>query len=126
MTWITPRTWVTGEVVTAAQMNTHVRDNEAELKDTLVGDVGATIIHRHLSGALGGRPAAASNNARVYLVTSAGVQEAFIEGGAAWLQLLLMPDGIDAQGQMYEHDGNIIQRVLPNFWPFMPPPSPFP
>lgn len=27
MAWTTPRTWVTGEVVTAAQMNTHVRDD---------------------------------------------------------------------------------------------------
>lgn len=25
--WTTPRTWVTGEVITAAQLNTHVRDN---------------------------------------------------------------------------------------------------
>jgi hypothetical protein len=27
MAWTTARTWVTGEVVTAAQMNTHIRDN---------------------------------------------------------------------------------------------------
>jgi len=27
MAWTAPRTWVTGEVVTAALMNTHVRDN---------------------------------------------------------------------------------------------------
>jgi len=27
MVWTTPRTWTTGEVVTAAIMNTHVRDN---------------------------------------------------------------------------------------------------
>jgi hypothetical protein len=27
MAWTTPRTWTTGEVVTAAMMNTHVRDN---------------------------------------------------------------------------------------------------
>lgn len=25
--WTTPRTWVTGEVITAAQLNAHVRDN---------------------------------------------------------------------------------------------------
>lgn len=29
--WTTPRTWVTGEVVTAALMNTHVRDNTTYL-----------------------------------------------------------------------------------------------
>lgn len=33
MAWTTPRTWVTAEVVTASQMNTHVRDNTAYLKD---------------------------------------------------------------------------------------------
>lgn len=32
MTWTTPRTWVTSEVVTASIMNTHVRDNLSELR----------------------------------------------------------------------------------------------
>jgi len=32
MAWTTPRTWVTGEVVTAAMMNEQVRDNEDYLK----------------------------------------------------------------------------------------------
>ncbi len=27
MAWTTPRTWVTGELVTAAMLNAHVRDN---------------------------------------------------------------------------------------------------
>ncbi len=27
MAWTTPRTWIVGEVPTAALMNTHVRDN---------------------------------------------------------------------------------------------------
>ena len=31
MAWTAPRTWVTGEVVTAANMNTHVRDNMLSL-----------------------------------------------------------------------------------------------
>lgn len=31
MSWTTPRTWVAGETVTAAIMNTHVRDNLAYL-----------------------------------------------------------------------------------------------
>lgn len=29
MAWTTPRTWVTGELVTAALMNTHIKDNQA-------------------------------------------------------------------------------------------------
>jgi hypothetical protein len=32
MGWTTPRTWITGEVVTAAEMNTHIRDNETALQ----------------------------------------------------------------------------------------------
>lgn len=31
MAWTTPRTWVTGEIVTAAIMNQQVRDNESAL-----------------------------------------------------------------------------------------------
>jgi hypothetical protein len=33
MAWTTPRTWVAGEVVTAALMNTHVRDNLKAIGD---------------------------------------------------------------------------------------------
>ena len=32
MAWTAPRTWVTNEIVTAAQMNAHVRDNTRFLK----------------------------------------------------------------------------------------------
>ncbi len=32
MAWTTPRTWVTSEIVTAALLNTHIRDNESYLK----------------------------------------------------------------------------------------------
>lgn len=33
ISWTSPRTWVSGEVVTAALMNTHVRDNLNDLAD---------------------------------------------------------------------------------------------
>jgi len=33
MAWIAPRTWVAGETVTAALMNTHLRDNLNALRD---------------------------------------------------------------------------------------------
>src|SRR6266542_5785773 len=33
MAWVTPRTWVQGEVVTAAQLNEQLRDNISYLKD---------------------------------------------------------------------------------------------
>jgi hypothetical protein len=34
MTWTSPRTWVTSEVLTAALLNTHLRDNLLELNST--------------------------------------------------------------------------------------------
>lgn len=34
MAWTTPRTWVAAEIVTASNMNTHVRDNLSFLRDT--------------------------------------------------------------------------------------------
>lgn len=34
MAWTSPRTWVAGEVLTAALLNTHVRDNLLELNST--------------------------------------------------------------------------------------------
>lgn len=37
MAWTTPRTWVAGETVTAAIMNTHVRDNLTAAATTYVG-----------------------------------------------------------------------------------------
>ena len=33
MAWTTPKTWVTGEPLTASDMNTHIRDNLDYLKD---------------------------------------------------------------------------------------------
>lgn len=33
MVWTTPRTWVAGEVVTAANLNTHLRDNMKAIGD---------------------------------------------------------------------------------------------
>lgn len=33
MAWTSPRTWVAGETVTAALLNTHVRDNEKAIGD---------------------------------------------------------------------------------------------
>ena len=36
--WVTPRTWTAGEVVTAAMMNQHVRDNMNILKTSIADD----------------------------------------------------------------------------------------
>lgn len=40
MAWTAPRTWTTGEVVTAAMMNTHVRDNFLETAAATVTTAG--------------------------------------------------------------------------------------
>ncbi|MEL6148480.1 MAG: hypothetical protein AAGK74_02200 [Chloroflexota bacterium] len=39
MTWTTPKTWGTGDLVTASDMNTHLRDNLSYLKDAITFDV---------------------------------------------------------------------------------------
>jgi hypothetical protein len=39
MAWTAPRTWVTGELVTAALMNTHVKDNLTYLQSWAQSDV---------------------------------------------------------------------------------------
>lgn len=42
MAWTAPRTWVTGEIVTAAYLNSNVRDNlleTAPAKATAAGDI---------------------------------------------------------------------------------------
>ena len=36
MAWTSPRTWVSGELVTASLMNTHIRDNETFLYGSIV------------------------------------------------------------------------------------------
>jgi len=47
MAWTTPRTWTTGELVTAAIMNTHVRDNlnvvNTSTVQGIIGGTGAAI-----------------------------------------------------------------------------------
>lgn len=42
MAWTAPRTWTTGEVVTAALLNTHLRDNQIDL-DRRTSPVGAVV-----------------------------------------------------------------------------------
>lgn len=43
MSWTTPRTWITSEVVSAAQMNTHVRDNFLATTPAVVAAAGDTV-----------------------------------------------------------------------------------
>lgn len=91
MSWTTPRTWVTGEIVTSAIMNAHVRDNLAALHDTLENDPGTTgVIHGHLSGALASRPAA-GNAGRLFAATD--TLELYVDfGTSGWIKQLAIPD----------------------------------
>jgi hypothetical protein len=63
-TWTDPRTWLAGEIVTAALMNTHIRDNELVLSEAwpsytptwtgtgfVIGN-GTIVGHRILAGKL--------------------------------------------------------------------------
>ncbi len=43
MAWTSPRTWVTGELVTASLLNTHVRDNLSYLKNAPTFDGNVTV-----------------------------------------------------------------------------------
>jgi hypothetical protein len=58
--WTAPRTWVIAELVTAAMLNTHLRDNLLELAPTkvttaedLIKGNGANALARHAVGAVG-------------------------------------------------------------------------
>jgi hypothetical protein len=54
--WTPPRSWVTGELVTPAQFNTHVRDNELHLKESVTTledastDASANLPRSHFAG----------------------------------------------------------------------------
>lgn len=85
MAYTTPRTWVTGEVVTAAFMNTDVRDNVGELKSTVELDTGGTLIHRHGYTALASRPAAGQGGR--FWIASDGAKNAYFDDGSAWRQI---------------------------------------
>lgn len=56
MAWTTPRTWVTGELVTASIMNTHIRDNENALAARAlafwIGDVASVALTSGVKGYL--------------------------------------------------------------------------
>jgi hypothetical protein len=44
MVWTTPRTWSTGEIVTAAQLNTHLRDDLNYLYDNRVVKIAESVL----------------------------------------------------------------------------------
>lgn len=61
MAWTTPRTWSTNELVTAALMNTHVRDNLKHFQDTRYISLPLSTAY-HDAGTMNGFLAAATIN----------------------------------------------------------------
>ena len=84
-----PKTYAFEELHTSDDHNTYERDNVTALYNTLVGDAGAALVHRHLSGTLASRPAA-GNAGRAYIATDAGEQRAFFDDGSVWLEVPLL------------------------------------
>lgn len=78
MAWTTPRTWVAGELVTAALFNSHIRDNENAIKDGLSG-TGFTLVD--LLGAAAPAVSAAGHLKLIYNTTT-GALEASINAAA--------------------------------------------
>ena len=77
MAWTQPRTWVAGELVTAAIMNTHVRDQLL----AIAGGT-ATLDHVTLDGKTTAPAVAPSGDARIYFDAGADLLKASVEGGA--------------------------------------------
>lgn len=94
MAWTTPRTWVTSEVVTAALMNTHLRDNLNYLKNQVAAHFmlsAASVIPSATSGCSAPiRYAVASNGENIML---AGFADAVTSFGI-WA-LVALPDDYD-------------------------------
>lgn len=45
MSWTSPRTWIAGEIVTAAELNTHVRDNlNAVVRELAYAQIVSTVV----------------------------------------------------------------------------------
>ena len=87
MAWTAPRTWTTGEVVTASIMNTHVRDNQLAIKswiDTITfNDVtGSRAIDGTVYQNTSGKIKLVAINIRVPTGSIAGI-ELFTDSGAS-------------------------------------------
>ena len=71
MAWTTPRTYTTGEVITAAILNAHIRDNfneTAPAKVTTAGD----IVYATAANTLTRLASGTANAGKYYRVNSAG------------------------------------------------------
>ena len=77
MAWTQPRTWVAGELVTAAIMNTHVRDELLAIEEGTVALDAVT-----LDGQTTAPAVAPSGDGRIYLDTATDLVMVSVDGGA--------------------------------------------
>lgn len=84
MAWTSPRTWVAGETVTAAIMNTHVRDNLTALFPAIpLSGVG---------GSIGGSPP--TFNSGLFVVQAASDVVTYVTGGVTHTFPAAFPTGL--------------------------------
>lgn len=76
MAWTSPRTWTTGETVTAAMMNEQVRDNSAYLKD----EIEKATIYLHI---LDDDVTLTTGDGQIYFTVPSTLNEYVITGVAA-------------------------------------------
>lgn len=76
MAWTAPRTWVTAEVVTAAQMNAHIRDNFLETSTATVTTAG-DLVYADAANSMGSRLAIGGAGAALVSTGTAPVWRAF-------------------------------------------------
>jgi len=72
MAWTAPRTWVTGETVTAALMNAHIRDNFLETSAATVTTAG-DLVYADAANSMGTRLAIGAANSHLVSTSSAPV-----------------------------------------------------
>lgn len=88
MPWTAPRTWVTGEVVTAAIMNSHVRDNLLALQPVAARDMTAgtttSAAYGDLTGTSVGPAVSVATGAAVTVIFTAQYSSSATPGGTTY------------------------------------------
>lgn len=77
MAWTTPRTWVAGELVTAAMLNTHLRDDLNAVVQALIGHTALRAIEQSSA------PSGVSAESLIYSLTSDHQLYAKLNNGSA-------------------------------------------
>lgn len=93
MAWTTPRTWVAGELVTAAMLNTHLRDDLNAVVQALIGHTALRAIEQSSA------PSGVSAESLIYSLTSDHQLYAKLNNGSAVKLLTAATAGVIVQVQ---------------------------